>query len=305
MNFTMDNEIVWKVCVFYDTELKRLVGFPSKAYFINLVFVCIANILLTVSTVSLNTITILACWKSKELRKKKSYFLIALLSLNDLTIGVLGNPSVVALLIKTLTQNFECTTFILLELTASGLTGISFTTLFLLNLERYLSIVHPFFHRNEVTKLRLFGIALVLWSLPLLLMFSRFFWDTLARYVRTMAVIVIIILSVCMYVSIFHTSRKTAQLCRSEREYRNWVVMNKQDFKLAKSCAIVVCCSIVCFIPFSVTSFLRPRGNTVTFAVAFWCNTLAMAGSSVNSIIFFWRNRVLRHQAKRILNCTA
>ena len=305
MNFTINNEIVWKTCVLYDTEFKRLVGSPSKSYFINLVFVCIANILLTVSTIFLNTITILACWKSKELRKKKSYFLIALLSSNDLMMGVLGSPSVVALMVKTLMQNCECATFILFELTASGLIAISFMTLFLLNLERYLSIVRPFFHRNKVTKLRLFGIALVLWSLALLLTFSRLFVDTAARYIRTIAIIIIVILVVCMYMSIIHTCRKTAQRCRSQHELRNQTARNIQDLKLAKSCAIVVCCSIICFIPFSVTSFLRPQGNIVVFAVAFWSNTLAIAGSSINSVIFFWRNRVLRNQAKRILNCQA
>ena len=301
MNNTVDDNI-WKSCVLYDTEFKRMVSFPSKPYFTNLVFVCITNILLAISTVCLNTMTILACWKSKELRRKKSYFLIALLSCNDLTIGVLASPSVVALTVKTLTQHFHCSASILLELTASGLIGISFTTLFLLNLERYLSIVHPFFHRAEVTKLRLFGIALVLWSLAILLMFSRFILDNVARYTRTIAIIVLVVLSVCMYVCIFRTSRNTVQACCSHRELRNWAAKNMLELKLAKSCAIVVCCSIVCFVPFSVTSLLRPRGNTVTFAVSLWCNTFAISGSSVNSVIFFWRNRVLRHQAKRILN---
>ena len=302
MNFTVDDDSIWKICVVYKTEIKRLVGFPSKPYFINLIFVCFANILLTISTIALNTITILACWKSKELRKRKSYFLIALLSLNDLTIGILGGPSVVTLTVKTLIQKSHCTTFILFEFTARGLIGLSFTTLFLLNLERYCSIVHPFFHRAEVTKLRLFGMTLVLWSLAILLLFSHFVLDTAARYVRTLSIIIIIISSLCMYASIYRTSRKTVQVCRSHRELRNWAARNILELKLAKSCAIVVGCSIICFVPFSVTSFLRPQGDTVTFAVGLWCNALALAGSSVNSIIFFWRNRVLRHQAKKIFS---
>ena len=47
------------------------------------------------------------------MKQKKSYFLIALLSLNDLAIGVLGNPGVVVLIVKTLqkTKFNECATF--------------------------------------------------------------------------------------------------------------------------------------------------------------------------------------------------
>ena len=69
----------------------------------------------------------------------------------------------------TAVANFPAVTFILIQLVASCLIAVSpLTTLFLLNLERYLCIAHPFFHRNEVTKLRMCATALVLWMLAIL-----------------------------------------------------------------------------------------------------------------------------------------
>ena len=80
----------------------------------------------------------MACLRSKKLRPKKSYFLISLLSLNDLTIGLLGNAGVVVLIVKALlkTKVNECTTFISIQLAASCLIAVSLTMLFLLHLER-------------------------------------------------------------------------------------------------------------------------------------------------------------------------
>ena len=301
MNFTIENTIDVKTCIFHDTEFKRLIRFPSKLYFINVVFVCVVNILLAASTISLNAVTLVAYWRSQKLREKKSYFLIALLSLNDLTIGLFGSPGVVALTVQTLLKVNECTSFIVVELIASSLIAISFVTLFLLNVERYLCIAYPIFHRNNVTTLRLFGSALVLWTLAILHVLSRLFMDVATRYLRSVFLISFTVLSGCMYAYIFRASRKTANVGRLQ----NRTTRSMNDYKLAKSCAMVVCCSIVCFIPVAVTSFLRPREDKVVFALALWSNALVFAGSSANSVIFFWRNRVLRHEAKKIISCKA
>ncbi|XP_028418630.1 neuropeptide FF receptor 1-like [Dendronephthya gigantea] len=299
----MDNTMGWKSCTWHDTEFKRLVSSTSKLYLTNLIVICVVNILLTISNICLNTITILAYFKSKELKQRKSYFLIALLSFNDLTIGVLGTPSVVALAVKTLVKDDECTVDILFELTAGSLSAFSFSTLFVLNLERYLCIAHPFFHRNHMTKPKLFGMVSLLWASALLLIFSRLFIDTVMRYTRTIVIIIMVILSVSMYISIYRNSRKTTQLYRSQRHLR---ASSTQDLKLAKSCGIVVTCTIICFTPYAMTSFFKPKADDLVFAMAsVWATTFAMAASSINSIIFFWRNRILRHRAKRVLKCRA
>lgn len=302
MNLTTEEKIEWIICVYHDTQFKRLLGFPSKLYYINLIIVCIVNILLTISTVSLNTVTIFACWMSRDLRKKKSYFLVTLLSLNDLVTGVLGNSSVVVLLVKTLIQDNECSTYILFEMLAGGVCAMSFMTLFLLNFERYLCIVHPFFHRNVVTKSRLFTIAMVLWSCAITLVFSRLFMAETTRFLRPIMPLIFICGFAYMYMCIFHATRKTAQECLPQRKLKNQR-KKLQDIKLAKSCAIVVCFTAICFIPFSVTTFLKPNRGTMVFSVAFWSNTFAMSASSLNSIIFFWRNSILRNEARRVLTC--
>ena len=71
MNVTMDDKIVLKTCVFYDAVFKRLARFPSKLYFANAILNCVINILLTVTTISLNATTLMACLRSKKLKTKE------------------------------------------------------------------------------------------------------------------------------------------------------------------------------------------------------------------------------------------
>ena len=82
---------------------------PSKGYYINFVICCLVNALLTCSTITLNSLTVLAYWKSSQLRKKTCYFLVMLLSLSDLAVGVLSNSIFTAYLaVETLAGHSGC-----------------------------------------------------------------------------------------------------------------------------------------------------------------------------------------------------
>jgi hypothetical protein len=73
---------------------------------------------------------------------------------------------------------------------------------------------------------------------------------------------------------------------------------------MAKSCAIVVACTVICFLPFAVMRSLE-RSIFVTMFMEVWSKTLTLIASSLNSIVFFWRNPILRNEAKAVLkNCT-
>jgi hypothetical protein len=78
-----DGNKFWETCYFYTDKLRMTTGFPSNVYYINYVSVLIFNILLTVLTIFLNSVTILAYIRSTQLQTKKSYFLIMLLSVNE------------------------------------------------------------------------------------------------------------------------------------------------------------------------------------------------------------------------------
>ena len=107
-NDTFDGKKVWGVCHFYEDEIRMVVGFPSMAYYINYIIGLILNILLTISTIFLNSLTILAYMISPQLTSKKAYFLILLLSVNDLLVGLFGNTSYVLTLFTVVVEHPSC-----------------------------------------------------------------------------------------------------------------------------------------------------------------------------------------------------
>ena len=86
--------------------------------------------------------------------------------------------------------------------------AISLTTLFLLNLEKYLCIAHPFFYRNEVTKLRTCATVGPMDACHSTSAFSISYGNNHAIFGNFGYNN--IVLSGCMYTYIFHASRKTA-----------------------------------------------------------------------------------------------
>ena len=140
-------------------------GFPSNVYYINYIFRVIFNIFLTISTIFLNSVTILAYRKSALLKSKKAYFLLKLLSVNDLLVGMFGNGSFVLLLVTIIIGYGKCEIYIVLKSTAFCLAAMSVMTLFGLNIERYLSILHPIYHRTKVTKSKLLKMIIGFWLL--------------------------------------------------------------------------------------------------------------------------------------------
>ena len=132
-----------------------IIRFPTDGFYANFIACFVVNIANTLFSVFLNLSTVLAYWKSSQLKKKISYSLIMIILLNDLAVGGIGSTSFLALFIKTLMQRASCVEAESLMLTLAFFSSVSLLTLFVLNLDRYLSIVHPFFHRKHVTKHRL------------------------------------------------------------------------------------------------------------------------------------------------------
>ena len=164
-NYSFAGDTIWEICSFHNDEIPMIIRIPSDVYYINFLIGLIFNIFLTVSTIFLNSVTILAYAKSALLKSKKPYFLIMLLSVNDLLVGLFGNGSFVMLLVTLIIGYARCEINILFHYACFCSVAMSIMTLFGLNIERYLSILHPFYHRTKVTKPKLLKMIVGLWIL--------------------------------------------------------------------------------------------------------------------------------------------
>ena len=271
-----------------------------KGYYINHVICFQFNVLIIFSSTILNTTTVLAYWKSSQLRKKTSYFLIMLLSLSDLgtALGCSLFHSITLLRNMLGLENSSLTSpFIILTYVFSGM---SYSILCVLNIERYLGIVHPLFHRKKVNKARVLK-AIVLFWLGCLIVGSLILLDTkIGNFVLGTSMSLNLTILITIYVKIFLTGGGTATKNFSGSG-NTQLKAYLRKIKLAKSCLIVVGCSYVCFVPTAVMPFL-PDVPFVYIVLRAWTANLLFANSTVNSVIFFWRNKILRNEAKLIFS---
>lgn len=295
MNITSSTKKLWQNCPLHNADYVMVLSFPSQTYYISYVIGSICNIFLIMLAVTLNLATILAYWRSARLRNKTSYFLIMLLSVIDLTAAAIGHPFFVLSLAFTINGNPNCTIHILHEILTFSTVAMSFATLFVLNIERYLSIVHPFFHRTKMTKRRLLSLTAYFWLKGCVVTLFYAILGPVARPITSVVISLVIVITVYIYVSICRAARRAASTNANGNELKKL-----QNLRMAKSCAIVVACTVICFLPFAVMGCLE-RNTFVTMFMEMWSKTFALISSSLNSIVFFWRNPILRKEAKTVL----
>lgn len=294
-------------------SLNYNVDYTSSRILLNNTICCIVTAVVTVVIICLNSVTVLAYWKSTQLCKKMTNFLILILSLNDLAVGLIAGPLCILFLVEEITLKGATDVIANLNLGSSLLfSGMSFETMIVMNCERYLGTVHPMFHLAKVTKERLLQYLLAIWAVGGAQIILLFFYGDFFVKLKTAEVMFCMLLLLFMYVQIYLTAQESRNLslcCKSKnrvhQEEASYFKVKSliTNVKLAKSCLLVIVCAFVCFIPAPLTAGAIDSTNEVAYMVQIWSETFILLNSSLNSIIFFWRNSCLRKEALIIIRC--
>ena len=131
--------------------------------YIQLIFLCVVNVIFTFSGIVLNTLVIASFWKSSQLRNKLCHFMIMLLSCFDLVAVVTNYPVLLLYLISWLAEDYDLLPKRKVYL-YFGQVFLAFSMLVLLvmNIEQYLGAYYPIFHRTSVTRRRLLILLAIL-----------------------------------------------------------------------------------------------------------------------------------------------
>ena len=291
-----------EVCSWKSVESIVIVGFPSTKYYVNILLCFVMNIFLTITTIFVNMVAIVAYLKSNQLKKRASCFLVMILSANDLAIGMLATSTSAIDLGREIFSNVDCFTVFLSIVSFHLLISISFCTLLVLNIERYLSIIYPILHKFRVTKAKLLLSLGSLWLTCVLVVYLLFLQRRLASLYLGVANVAGLTLLLTMYTRILFIIRRrrkemTSLGSATGRENEKNFLQNVRE---AWSCLIVVACTIACFLPSGIEVF----AGDITFSgivQARWNTTILFMGPVLNSIVFFWRNKIWRTEARKTL----
>ena len=132
----------------------------SKVY-IQLIFLCVVNVMFICSGIILNTLVIVSFWKSSAyLRSKVCYFMIMLLSCFDFLVVITSHPLIIVHLVFALNEEHHLLTVTRIY------RRFSIIALLVMTIERYLAVYFPILHRTSVTRRRLLTLLAVLFILP-------------------------------------------------------------------------------------------------------------------------------------------
>ena len=281
-----------------------------ESIILNVVCLCTINATFMVVGTFLNTVVIIGLWKSSQLRKKLRYFIIFALSCIDLAVIVITHSAQILSTISVFFGQINETWEVIRINMASILHGSSMHALFVLNVERFIALSYPFFHRKSVTKRRLiflFIILMVLLSCVLALS-NLLDLKTLANLVTTVYLLSFLLLFT-------YLNYKTFIIAKSKRDNDRIASYNDQErktlklhFKDISTCLLAVICFFVCSSPQMIYSTLRltsktPFHDSRVIIFHLWSCTFVSMNSTFNCLIFFWRNSILRREGIKIISC--
>ena len=269
--------------------------FPSGTYRTSHVVCLVYNVLQTVLIIFLNYPAIHAFYKSSQLRRKTTFFLIMILSANDLVIGLFVEPLFLLHLSREINGHENCSALMLNVIALSLVIPFSIFTFLVLNFEIYLSVIHPIFHRRKVTKRRLFRLLLILWAILVVREFlfvfilDRYTFDLIVTVLMSLAMAAILLVHGRIFLAVYRM-RRIAANSRGQKAF----LRGARD---AKCCLFVLLCTACCYLPAAVESALKEKTTLKMVVLEPWSATLILSASMLNSVIFYWRNKRLREKA--------
>ena len=289
----------------------------STIFKFNAMFLCVVNVLFTFAEIILNSVVIMSLWNS-QLGRRLCYFMILIMACSGLAVVVVSHPFMILNIIASWmnTNAFHPAWLGYLH----HLYAISFIAYFIMTLERYIALVYPFFHEKFVTKSKLIS-AFVLFQLPLFFLYLPKLYSPhllLVIYASLEVILVVTCILNFRLFSLAKTIRKRTVVPQGNFDESNNVESRNVDREKAKAtlanlrnistCLLAVVCLIICHFPMSVKIGIQLAGQTDLmrsenmFIFTIWAETLMTINSSLNCLIFFYKNSVLRRHGKEFLN---
>ena len=268
--------------------------------YIQLIFLCVMNIFFAFSGIVSNTLVIVSFWKSSQLQKKLCHFMIMVLSCFDFLTVITIHTGILVFLISWLRKDYDLLPKIGTYLhIASVFLALSMLVLLVMSLERYLGAYYPVFHRTSVTRRRLLTLLAIL-LIPSAVMHTSSKNGVIISVIAFRLIFMSLYLPPFMFVNVklFTMARKVNR----ERAVSPGTE-TALKFKNISTGLWMVACLMLLYIPLSfVIAFTLTEKSSNTLRLSYiWALTCITMNSTLNSLIFFWKNKVLRTEGIKIL----
>ena len=234
-----------------------------------------------------------------------SNVLLASLACSDLMVGMVVQPCYV---VFRLYENIShlvppCLLRIVYSESFWVCYGVSFLTLSAISIERYIALHLHLRYKELVTTQRVLIMAVIIWVLDIALTFME--WIAQSKLLRNChaALLLFCLLVTCVtHLKIFLILRRhQRQINGISRMPSKRKTFQRQN-KLAVSVSYIVVIYVTCNTPvLFVMAYNFAGGHLNNLNVFSWTDTIAFLNSSINPVIFCWRNRAIRRPVLNVL----
>ena len=274
---------------------------------IQLMLLCVVNVVFTCAGTFRNLLVIVSFWRSSVyLRSKLCYFMIMVLSFFDFLVVITNHPILILRAIVWLKERNDLLAMVQIYGHFSNVfIGFSILALLVMSLERYLGAYYPFFHRTSLTKRRLLTLLAVLFLATIILGIISMN-DLVINFATVLIIFFLIAFPPFLFFNykLFMISRKVRRDIARRRNNTSSPEISTLHVNLKKisTCLLAVGCLLFMYIPafsFIAVNFVKKSTSENAKVVHLWAGTLGNGTSTVNCLIFFWKNDVLRREGKK------
>ena len=262
--------------------------------------VSVINVILSFAAVFGNSATLITIWKTSSLHSV-SNILLASLAVSDLTVGLVLQPLSIANLVRG-----ENTLFLPIEILGPILVIASLFTITAIAVDRLLALQLHLRYHALVTRFRVTSVVILMWVSAGFFASTKHWISDVSDVALSSMVIVILVGNFFVYLKIYlivrRHQRQIQHLHRYQQQQANMEnILNVTTFKKsALNTFLVYILLVCCYMPYSLSVQLKFAGvliSSTVFTIAF---TLIYLNSSLNPLLYCWRDREIRTAMKQL-----
>ena len=292
------NGTVLTECIFH--TIGGLLHQPSYSTQAVIIFSAVINAIASPIIVVLNALLIIAMKKKPRLRANKSNILLALLATTDLMVGLILQPTFIAMITTVVRSKSGFCTLTEAFIHCTGcLVSASLTHLALISTERYLAIKHPFIYDTIVTEAHLLFASTLAWLFSIFLQISIVFGETLYFTMKTTCHIVIVSFIILCHVTVYRETNRHQRHVAAHQVTKEAREKFEKDKKALKITSIVVGTLLICYTPLAILRMTLPKYRyeislNALYTVFVLTATVSLLNSLINPVIYSVRLRQFR-----------
>ena len=256
---------------------------------------CVINVILSITALFGNSVILIAIWKTSSLHSMAN-ILLSSLAVSDLAVGLVAQPLFVPYLLSRLNAVFNVLGTFLIIASFMSITAIGVDRLLALQLHlRYEAVVTPF---------RVKLVLIFVWVFSAVVASSQL-WVAgyLPRFFPSVIFICLLVGNFVVYFKIYLiVRRRQRQIQQQQQVVDNESFLSiKRSKKTALNTFLLYIILLFCYIPYSFSVQIGNAGIIVSPEVYVSTITVVFLNSSLNPLLYCWRDREIRTAVKQLL----